>query len=167
MRSGIEDPHLDASVPLWLKLVYGAAVPIIAVVYWRKYGPSNFLWLPDIGLACTTASVLTGDRLLASMVAVGVIPLELAWTLDFLAKGRVIGLAAYMYDPQLPLFLRSLSLFHLAMPPTLIFLLYQLGYEARHRHPDPREKPQSRRLFISASKWRRSPYSFFYRRTCF
>jgi hypothetical protein len=47
-------------VPLWLKLAYGTAVSIIAVDYWRKYGPSNFLWLSDIALACTAVSVLTG-----------------------------------------------------------------------------------------------------------
>ena len=118
-------------IPLWLTLAYGLAVPVIAVVYWRSYGPSNFLWLSDIALACTLASLLTGNRLLASMPAVGVLPLELAWTIDFLAGGRVIGLAAYMFDAKLPLYLRSLSLFHLALPPTLLFLLYRFGYDER------------------------------------
>jgi hypothetical protein len=90
-------------ISLWLTLAYGLAVPVIAVVYWRNYGPANFLWLSDIGLAFTLASLLTGNGLLASMPAVGVLPLELAWTIDFLAGGRVIGLAAYMFDRKLPL----------------------------------------------------------------
>ena len=118
-------------VPFWLKLAYGLAVPVIAVVYWRAYGPTNFLWFSDIALVCTLAALLTGNRLLASMPAVGVLPLELAWTIDFLAGGRLIGLAAYMYDSQLPLYLRAMSLFHLALPPTLIYLLYGLGYDER------------------------------------
>jgi hypothetical protein len=118
-------------ISLWLTLAYGLTVPIIAVVYWRAYGPTNFLWLSDIALAFTLASLLTGNRLFASMPAIGVLPLELAWTIDFLAGGRLIGLAGYMFDAKLPLYLRSLSLFHLALPPTLIFLLYRFGYDER------------------------------------
>lgn len=36
-----------------------------------------------------------------------------------------------MFDPKLSLYLRGLSLFHLALPPTLLFLLYELGYDRR------------------------------------
>jgi hypothetical protein len=121
----------SAHIPLWLTLAYGLAVPVIAVVYWRSYGPSNFLWLSDVALAFTFAALVTGNPLLASMPAVGVLPLELAWTIDFLTGGRVIGLAGYMFDPKLSLYLRGLSLFHLALPPTLLFLLYELGYDRR------------------------------------
>jgi hypothetical protein len=119
------------SISLWLTLAYGLAVPVTAVVYWRNYGPTNFLWLSDIALAFTFASLLTGNGLLASMPAVGVLPLELAWTIDLLAGGRLVGLAAYMFDRKLPLYLRCLSLFHLALPPTLLFQLYRFGYDER------------------------------------
>ena len=118
-------------IPLWLKLGYAIAVPVIAAVYWRAYGPSNFLWLSDVALVFTLAALLSENPLLASMPAVGVLPLEIAWTIDFLAGGRLIGLAAYMYDAKLPLYLRSLSAFHLALPPTLLFLLHRLGYDGR------------------------------------
>lgn len=118
-------------LPLWLKLLYAVAVPVILAVYWRVYGPANFLWLSDIALVCTALAVLTERPLLASMPAVGVLPLELAWTIDFLTGGRLLGLAGYMFDPKLPLYLRGLSLFHLALPPTLVFALYRLGYDRR------------------------------------
>lgn len=118
-------------VPLWLTLAYALAVPVIAAAYWRAYGPTNFLWLSDIALAFTLLALITGNPLLASMPAVGVLPLELAWAIDFLSGGRLIGLAAYMFDPKLPLYLRSLSTFHLALPPTLLFLLSRLGYDDR------------------------------------
>jgi hypothetical protein len=121
----------SGQISLWLTLVYSLAVPVIAVIYWRAYGPTNFLWLSDIGLAFTLAALLSGNRLLASMPAVGVLPLELAWTIDFLFGGRLIGIAAYMYDSKLPLYLRAISLFHLALPPTLFFLLYRFGYDQR------------------------------------
>jgi hypothetical protein len=118
-------------IPLWLKLGYVVAVPVIGAVYWRAYGPQNYLWLSDIALALTAAAVWTGSRRLASMPAVGVLPLELAWFADFLSGGRLFGLAAYMYDPELSVYLRSLSLFHLALPPTIIWLLWRLGYDRR------------------------------------
>ncbi|MFL6824205.1 MAG: hypothetical protein ACJ8FA_16715, partial [Xanthobacteraceae bacterium] len=63
----------SAQILSWLTLVYGLAVPVIAVIYWRAYGPSNFLWLSDIGLALTLAALLSGSRLIASMAAVGVL----------------------------------------------------------------------------------------------
>jgi hypothetical protein len=107
------------------------AVPVIAVVYWHAYGPQNYLWLSDIALGLTAAAVWTGSRRLASMPAVGVLPMELAWSLDFLAGGSLIGLAAYMYDSDLSLYLRSLSLFHLALPPTILWLLYRFGYDRK------------------------------------
>jgi hypothetical protein len=118
-------------IPLWLTLAYSLAVPVIAIIYWREYGPTNFLWLSDIALVLTLAALLSGNRLFASMAAVGVLVLELAWTIDFVLAGRFIGLAAYMFDSKLPLYLRGLSLFHLALPPTLLFLLYRLGYDER------------------------------------
>jgi hypothetical protein len=119
------------SIPLWLKIGYGVAVPVIAAVYWRAYGPQNYLWLSDIALGLTAGAVWTGNRRLASMPAVGVLPLELAWSLDFLAGGSLFGLAAYMHDSELPLYLRSLSLFHLALPPTIVWLLYRFGYDPK------------------------------------
>ena len=70
------------------------------------------------------------NPLLASMPAVGVLPLEIVWTVDFLSRGR-LGLATYMFDSKWPLWLRAISLFHLALPPTLIWMLYQFGYDPR------------------------------------
>ncbi len=116
---------------VWLTAAYSLATPIIAAVYWRSYGPANFLWLSDIALAFTLLSLLSREPLLASMPAVGVLALELGWTIDFLTGGRLIGLAAYMFDERLSLPLRSLSLFHLALPPTLLFLLSMFGYDKR------------------------------------
>ena len=122
---------MSAAIPLWLKIAYGAGVPLIVVVYWRAYGPVNFLWLSDIALLSTAASVLLEIALPASMAAVGVLPLEIAWCIDFASRGRLLGLSAYMFDPKSPLYLRGISLFHLAIPPTLVYLLWRLGYDSR------------------------------------
>lgn len=117
-------------VPLWLKIAYGAFVPFLIVVYWREYGPSNFLWLSDVALFLTAAAVIFEHPLLASMPAVGVLPLEIVWTVDFLIGGR-LGLTSYMFQSKYPLWLRGISLFHLALPPTILWLLYIWGYDER------------------------------------
>jgi len=119
---------MEGLVPLWLKIAYGVFTPILIVIYWPRYGPSNFLWLSDIALFFTAAAVIFEWPLLASMPAVGVLPLELFWTLDFILLGR-FGLTSYMFDPRWPLWLRLISLFHLALPPTWFWMLWKFGYE--------------------------------------
>ena len=116
------------AIPLWLKLAYGAFVPVLLAIYWPRYGPSNFLWLSDIALFFTAAAVIFENPLLASMPAVGVLPLEIFWTIDFILIGR-FGLTSYMFDAKWPLWLRAISLFHLALPPTLLWMLYRFGYD--------------------------------------
>lgn len=119
---------MEGLVPLWLKIAYGAFVPFLIYIYWPRYGPSNFLWLSDIALFFTAAAVIFEIPLLAAMPAVGVLPLEIFWTLDFILLGR-FGLTSYMFDKQYPLWLRAISLFHLALPPTLIWILWNAGYD--------------------------------------
>jgi hypothetical protein len=118
-------------VPLALKLGYVGFVSVLVPVYWISYGPTNFLWLSDLALFATTASLLLENALPASMAAVGALPLELAWNIDLVAGGRLLGLAAYMFDDAMPAGLRALSIFHVALPPTLVWLLHRLGYDRR------------------------------------
>jgi hypothetical protein len=57
---------------------------------------------------------------------------ELAWNVDFFGRvftGReVLGLSGYMFDARRPLFLRALSLFHVALPIVLVWMVSRLGY---------------------------------------
>jgi hypothetical protein len=120
-------------IPLWLKIAYTLFVCLIVPIYWRRYGPANFLWFSDIALLVTVPALWLESPLLASMMALAVTLPELGWSLDFLLRlmtGRsAIGLSAYMFDPAIPKFLRALSLFHLGLPLVLIWLVDRLGYE--------------------------------------
>ena len=80
-------------VPLGLKLGYAAFVSVLVPVYWTAYGLSNCLWMSDLALFATTASLVLEAAGPASMAAVGVLPLELAWNIDFASGGRLLGLA--------------------------------------------------------------------------
>lgn len=117
--------------PLWARLPFTLLVAALVPVYWHHYGPGNFLWFSDIALFAVLIALWTGNRLVYSMMAVGVLPLEIVWTLDFLSLGNLFGLAAYMFESDRPLYLRGLSLFHLLLPPLVLWMLIAQGYDRR------------------------------------
>lgn len=117
--------------PLWARLPWTLLVLVVVPVYWVEYGPGNFLWFSDIAVFAVLLSLWTGWRLPYSMMAVGVLPLELVWTIDILTMGELAGLAEYMFDPQYPLWLRALSLFHVPLLGLLVWMLFRRGYDPR------------------------------------
>lgn len=122
-------------VPLWIKVAYTLFLCVLVPIYWRGYGPTNFLWASDIALFITFVALWLESRLLNSMMAIGVLPIELAWGVDFLFEAitgvRLTGMTQYMFNPELPLHLRGLSLFHLMLPLVMVLLLFRLGYDRR------------------------------------
>lgn len=122
-------------LPASIKVVYTLVVLLLVPVYWVQHGPANFLWFSDIALLVALAALWLENRFLASMMTVGVLIPEIGWNLDFFAGLLVghtpIGIAAYMFDPELPLYLRALSGFHIVLPPLLIWMVYRLGYAPR------------------------------------
>ena len=124
-------PVHQGKIPLWLKVLYSLFLCVLAPLYWHHYGPSNFLWACDIALFLICAALWLENPLLTSMMAIGVLPFELVWTIDLVAGSRLLGMASYMFDPELPLYLRGFSLYHVVLPPLMIFMLYRLGYDRR------------------------------------
>ena len=122
-------------IPLGLKIVYTLFVCALVPVYWRQYGPANFLWFSDIALLALVPALWLENALLVSMMAVSVVFFEALWNADFffrLLTGRsLIGLSAYMFDPKIPLLIRGLSCFHIVLPLLLLWTLHRLGYDQR------------------------------------
>jgi hypothetical protein len=121
-------------VPSGLKWGYTAFMAVLVPVYWWKYGPTNFLYFCDVALFLTLAGVWTGNRLVVSMAAVGILMPQGLWCLDFVVQmlgGRLTGMTAYMFDGNRSLFLRGLSLFHGWLPFLLVYLVRRLGYDRR------------------------------------
>jgi hypothetical protein len=122
-------------IPLWLKIAYTLFVCMLVPIYWRQYGPVNFLWFSDIALVGLVPALWLESPLLVSMLALAVVLPELAWNVDYflrLATGvSLIGLTTYMFDATIPLFIRGLSLFHVLLPLLLIWMLSRLGYDDR------------------------------------
>jgi hypothetical protein len=122
-------------IPLAFKIAYTLAVAAIVAVYWRHYGPKNFLWFSDVALLGVVPALWWESALLASTLAALVLLLELFWNLGLalhLIAGRsVIRLTDYMFDARRPRWLRAMSLFHVALPLVLVGLVATLGYDAR------------------------------------
>jgi hypothetical protein len=122
-------------IPLGLKVVYTLFVCALVPIYWRQYGPANFLWFSDIALLALVPALWLENALLASMMAISVLFFEALWNADFffrLATGKsLIGLSAYMFDPKILPFIRALSSFHIILPLLLLWTVYRLGYDQR------------------------------------
>ncbi len=121
-------------IPMWLKVLYTAFVAVMVPVYWRDYGPTNFLYFCDVAVFFTLAAVWTERSLFASMPAVGILAPQLLWMVDFLAECvglPMTGMTAYMFDEQKPLFTRGLSLFHFWLPILIVWLVWRLRYDRR------------------------------------
>ena len=122
-------------IPLGLKITYTVFVCVLVPIYWRHYGPTNFLWFSDIALLVLVPALWLENALLGSMMAIAVVFFEALWNVDFFVRlltGKsLIGLSAYMFDPKIPLFIRSLSSFHIVLPLLLLWMLHRLGYDQR------------------------------------
>ena len=119
-------------LPLWLKLVYTGFLAVLVPIYWRDYGPTNFLYYCDAALFFTLAAVWLESPLLASAPLIGIFLPQMLWVVDFLfqlAGGKLTGMTAYMFKP--PLFLRMLSFFHFWLPFLLLGVVWRLGYDRR------------------------------------
>lgn len=122
----------EVVIPIWVKLVFTLFVLVTVVVYAVKYPLGNFLWFSDIALLSTVPALWFESSLLASMMAVGILLPEALWNVSFLCQlvtgKRLSGLTDYMFDPDKPLYLKALSLFHVFLPPLLVWTIAQLGY---------------------------------------
>lgn len=121
-------------IPLWFKLAYLAFVAVLVPVYTLQYGLLNFLWFSNVALMGGLLAAWFESRGLASMMLISVALLEIGWIFDFLAGlilggATPIGLVAYMFDPDIPLFVRGLSLYHLPLPFVLFWIVWRLRYD--------------------------------------
>ena len=128
----------ERRIPLFFKWIFCAFMAFYFPAYFIGYGPQNFLWLSSIILMLTFLATLFESGFLASMAASGGLLFEVLWTVDFLFTvtalligSNVTGFTIYMFNPSLSIWLRVIAVFHLALPPLLIWLILRLGYDSR------------------------------------
>lgn len=125
----------NSTIPLWLKVACSAWVVLWAPLYWRQYGAQNFLYFCDLGNFLIAAGLWLESRLILSWQAVGLLVFQSLYALDLVGAvlfgHHIIGGTEYMFDPKVPLFVRLLGLYHLVVPPLLLWSVRRLGYDGR------------------------------------
>jgi hypothetical protein len=122
-------------VPLWLKIAWTVWLAAWVPIYWKQYGVQNFLYFCDLGNFFLAAGLWLESQLIFSWQASGLLLFQTLYTIDLAAAvltGRhVIGGTEYMFDANVPWLVRLLSLFHLVVPPLLLWAIARLGYDRR------------------------------------
>jgi hypothetical protein len=125
----------NSRLPLALKILWTAWVLIWAPLYLGQYGGQNFLYFCDIGNVLITVGLWAESRLVISWQAVVLLVFQSLYALDLLGAlllGRhFIGGTEYMFDPKIPLLVRLLGLYHVVVPPLLLWLVDRVGYDLR------------------------------------
>lgn len=103
--------------------------------YAMIWGWPNFLRLCDVAVILTAVGFWRGSPLLLSSQAVSSLIADLAWSLDvgwrLVAGHHLFGGTEYMWDARVALWVRLLSLFHVALPVLLVWSLGKVGYDRR------------------------------------
>ena len=132
MRMGIAARQ---HIPLWLKIAWTAWVLVWAPVYWKQYGAQNFLFYCDVGNILITFALWSESPLIFSWQAVSLLVVQVLYSVDlilaFLLGRHFIGGTDYMFDPNIARPVRLLGLYHLVVPPLLLWAIRQVGYDRR------------------------------------
>lgn len=127
--------RINPGVPLWLKILWTAWLALWVPVYWHQYGAQNFLFFCDVGNLLIAAGLWLESPLILSWQAVGLLVFQTLYALDlliaFFSGHHFTGGTEYMFDPTIPVLVRLLGLYHLVVPPLLLWAVRRLGYDRR------------------------------------
>ena len=121
--------------PGWARWGAGAWLCFWVPVYWHFWGPHNFFYLCDIAVILGCIGIWANNALLVSSQAVSSLIVDAMWAVDAgwrAAFGRhIFGGTEYLFDASHPLWLRLLSLYHVAIPVVLLWAVHRTGYDRR------------------------------------
>jgi hypothetical protein len=116
----------------WLALAW---LCVWVPTYWVVWGWPNFLHICDVAVVLACIGWWRGDPLLLSSQAVSSLVASLAWSAD--VGGRLLlgrhpfGGTEFLWDAQVALWVRLLSLYHIVLPALLVWSLVRVGYDRR------------------------------------
>lgn len=122
-------------IPIPARVLYTAWMVVWVTIILTNQGPQNFFWLCNMAQFLILYGVWTGNRLILSSQAGMVTLVGAVWTLDFTAGvilgGSPLGFTAYMFSDELPVIARASSLYHMGVPPFVLWLLCCTGHDRR------------------------------------
>jgi len=127
-----KDPYAKNTekIPLWLKLGFTFLFIVTIPSNIFNYSAVNLLWFCDI--AIIIAFLGLKSSLLISMSALAWVAPQLVWQVDYffhlLSGKRLFGFSDYMFGPNLSVFSKIGSLFHVWMPYMPLYTLRIVRY---------------------------------------
>ena len=122
-------------IPRWLKIAFTAWIMVWIPIWISFYGLQNFLWICDLCNFILLIALWLESRLLFSSQLVAVLIIDFLWSIDvavaFFLGFHPIGGTEYMFYPEIPRYIRLMSLFHVFTPPLIIYAVIRLGYDWR------------------------------------
>lgn len=122
-------------MPPWVRWASILWLIVWFPVYLHAWGATNFLHLCDIAVILSCAGLFLENSLLLSSQAVSSLVIDLIWSLDvawrFFLGRHLVGGTEYLFDAHYALGVRLLSLFHVALPIVLLWVLVRTGYDRR------------------------------------
>ncbi len=145
----------NSRIPLALKIAWTVWVLIWAPVYFKQYGAQNFLFYCDLGNILIAFGLWAESQLILSWLAVSLLIFQSLYAIDLMGallfRHHAVGGTEYMFDPKIPLLVRLLGLYHLIVPPLLLWLVRRLGCD-----PDAWK-------WSTLESWITVPINFFWR----
>ena len=130
-----ENRSANSRIPLWLKVAWTAWLVVWVPLYWRQYGTQNFLYFCDLGNFLIAVGLWLESRLILSWQAVGLLVFQTLYALDLIGAvsfgHHIIGGTEYMFDTTVSLWVRLFGLYHLIVPPLLLWAVCRLGFDDR------------------------------------
>ena len=87
------------AIPRPLKIAHTLYVAGLVPVYWRHYGPGNFLWFSDLALIGLVPALWCENRRLISALALSVTLPEVPWNLGYFTRlfSLIVGPSGRVY----------------------------------------------------------------------
>jgi hypothetical protein len=121
--------------PRWWRWAAALWLLVWVPVYAATWGWRNFFAICDVAAALTCLGLMVRSPLLLGGQTLAALIPGVLWAADVaarLATGRhLFGGTEYMWMAGVPLTVRLLSLFHLALPVLLLLILRRVGYDRR------------------------------------
>jgi len=124
----------QSRIPLGLKLFLAAFSLTLIAYNTVHHGAHSLLYFCNVALFVATFGICTERALPVSMAAVGVILIQLLWSVDLLltaANVSPLRMTEFMLSDNLSPFKKILALFHVWLPFVLLFSMLRLGYDKR------------------------------------
>lgn len=131
----MKNPFESGLLPWQLKVAYVLWIAVWIPAYCLHYDPRNLLWMCDTANIILVFALCYEVPILLSAQAVAVLLVQVAWSVDYFTAllwgSHPIGGTEYMFDKNYPQWMRAMSLFHVAVPPLLLWGLYRVGFDRR------------------------------------